>query len=123
MFVIMLIANILFSQNVTIQAHLLNNTASKVELRSAYDQTLPVYTTAEIKGDDVTIKAQIPQTDLYSAVFDGKAQFLMCLTPGDKLEVTIDVANPQRRYPVPSLCCSPSNSRICSIRDRITLTA
>ena len=105
MFVIMLIANILFSQNVTIQAHLLNNTASKVELRSAYDQTLPVYTTAEIKGDDVTIKAQIPQTDLYSAVFDGKAQFLMCLTPGDKLEVTIDVANPQR---VPAVSGSKS---------------
>ena len=32
MFVIMLIANILFSQNVTIKATLLNNTAAKVEL-------------------------------------------------------------------------------------------
>ena len=105
MFVIMLIANILFSQNVTIQATLLHNTASKVELRSAYDQKAPVYATTDIKGDVVTIKAQIPQTDLYSAVFDGKTQFLMCLAPNDKLEVTIDVANPQR---VPAVSGSKS---------------
>ena len=77
MFVIMLIANILFSQNVTIQATLLHNTASKVELKSAYDQKAPVYATLDIKGDAFTLKADIPQTDLYAVVFDGKSQFLM----------------------------------------------
>ena len=105
MFVIMLIANILFSQNVTIKATLLNNTAAKVELRSAYDKAAPVYATTDIKGDVVTIKAEIPKTDLYAAVFDGKAQFLMCLKPGDKMDVTIDVANPQR---VPAVSGSKS---------------
>ena len=105
MFVIMLIANILFSQNVTIQATLLHNTASKVELKSAYDQKAPVYATLDIKGDAFTLKADIPQTDLYAVVFDGKSQFLMCLSPKDKVEVTIDVANPQR---VPSVAGSKS---------------
>ena len=105
MFVIMLIANILFSQNVTIQATLLHNTASKVELKSAYDQKAPVYATADIKGDAFTLKAEIPQTDLFAVVFDGKSQFLMCLSPKDKVEVTIDVANPQR---VPAVAGSKS---------------
>lgn len=105
MFVIMLIANILFSQNVTINATLLHNTAAKVELKSAYDQKAPVYAIADIKGDAVTLKADIPQTDLYAVVFDGKSQFLMCLSPKDKVDVTIDVANPQR---VPAVSGSKS---------------
>ena len=105
MFVILLIANILFSQNVTIKATLLHNTAAKVELKSAYDMKAPVYASADIQGDAFTLKADIPQTDLFAVVFDGKSQFLMCLSPKDKVEVTIDVANPQR---VPAVAGSKS---------------
>ena len=105
MFVISLITNILFSQNVTVQATLLHNTASKVELKSAYDQKAPVYAIAEIKNDAVTLKADIPHADLFAVVFDGKSQFLMCLYPNDKVDVTIDVAKPQR---VPAVSGSKS---------------
>ena len=96
MFVILLITNILFSQNVTVKATLLHNTATKVELKSAYDQKAPVYATADIKNDAFTLKADVPQTDLFAIVFDGKTHFLLCLSPNDKVDVTIDVANPQR---------------------------
>ena len=105
MFVIALITNILFSQNVTVKATLLHNTASKVELKSAYDQKAPVYAIAEIQNDAFTLKADIPQADLFAVVFDGKSQFLMCLCPNDKVDVTIDVANPQR---VPAVSGSKS---------------
>lgn len=105
MFVIMLITNILFSQNVTVKATLLHNTATKVELKSAYDQKAPVYATADIKDDAFTLKTTVPQSDLFAIVFDGKTHFLLCLNPNDKVEVTIDVANPQR---VPAI--SGSNS-------------
>ena len=105
MFVISLIANILFSQNVTIQASLLHNTASKVELKSAYDQNAPVYATADIKNDAFTMKANVEKSDLFAIVFDGKTHFLLCLNPNDKVDVTIDVANPQR---VPAVAGSKS---------------
>ena len=96
MFVIMLITNILFSQNVTVKGTLLNNTAAKVELKSAYDPKVPVYAVADIKNDGFTLNAVIPTTDLFAIIFDGKTQFLLCLTPGDYVDVTIDVSNPQR---------------------------
>lgn len=96
MFVISMITNILFSQNVTVKGTLLNNTVSKAELKSAYDPKVPVYAIADITGDAFTLKADIASADLFAIVFDGKTQFLLCLTPGDKVDVTIDVANPQR---------------------------
>lgn len=105
MFVILLVTNILFSQNVTIKATLLNNTATKVELRSAYNPNTPTFATADIKNDAFTLTAEIPQTDLFSILFDGKTHFLICLHPKDKVEVTIDVANPQR---VPAISGSSS---------------
>lgn len=105
MFVISLITNILFSQNVTVKGTLLHNTAKQVELKSAYDQKAPVYATADIKNDAFTMNANIPQSDLFAIVFDGKAHFLLCLNPNDKVEVTIDVANPQR---VPAISGSKS---------------
>lgn len=105
MFVILLITNILFAQNVTVKGTLLHNTAAKVELKSAYDQKAPVYATADIKNDAFTLKADIAKTDLFTIVFDGKTHFLLCLNPNDKVEVTIDVANPQR---VPAISGSKS---------------
>ena len=105
MFVISLITNILFSQNVTVKGTLLHNTAAKVELKSAYDQKAPVYAIADIKDDAFTLKANIPQSDLFAIVFDGKTHFLLCLNPNDKVDVTIDVANPQR---VPAISGSKS---------------
>lgn len=105
MFVILSVTNILFSQNVTVKATLLHNTASKVELKSAYDQNAPVYATADIANDAFTLKADVKQSDLFAIVFDGKAHFLLCLSPNDKVDVTIDVANPQR---VPAVSGSKS---------------
>ena len=105
MFVISLITNILFSQNVTVKGTLLHNTAAKVELKSAYDQKAPVYATADIKDDAFILKATVPQSDLFAIVFDGKTHFLLCLNPNDKVDVTIDVANPQR---VPAISGSKS---------------
>ncbi len=94
MFVAVMVTNILFSQNVRIDAKLLNNTASKVELRSAYDTEAPVYATLDIKGDAIAVRAEIPQTDLFALVFDEKTKFLLCLSPNEKIKLTIDVANP-----------------------------
>ena len=105
MFVISLVTNILFSQNVTVNGTLLHNTAAKVELRSAYDQKAPVFATADIKNDAFTLKADIAKSDLFGIVFDGKTQFLLCLSPNEKVDVTIDVANPQR---VPAVSGSQS---------------
>lgn len=96
MFVFVLLTNILFSQNVTIDVTLLHNTMNRVELRRTHgaDQDSAVVK-AQIVDDHFVIKTQIPETDIYSLYFPSKQSFLICLSPGDKVKLTVEATNMQ----------------------------
>ena len=75
MFAILLMTNILFSQNVTLKVTLLNGKSESVELKSAYDKDAPVYGKAKISDNQFTLKTKIPSTDLYALAFSSNQSF------------------------------------------------
>lgn len=105
MFAIILMTNILFSQNVTIDVTLLHNSFTKVELSSAYDDTRKGLASADIVNDHFIIKTTIKEDDLYALDFQDKHVFLICLHPNDNIKLTIDGADLQV---VPSVSGSES---------------
>ena len=95
MFAILLMTNILFSQNVTLNVTLLNSDAESVELKSAYDKDMPVVAKAKINDNHFTIKTKITSPDLYALAFSSNQSFLLCLNPGENITLTIDGNNIQ----------------------------
>lgn len=114
MFAILLMTNILFSQNVTLRVTLLNGKSESVELKSAYDKDAPVYGKAKISDNQFTLKTKIPSTDLYALAFSSNQSFLLCLNPGDNITLTIDESNLQN---VPSVSGSESMLFIKNLTD------
>lgn len=85
------------AQNVTIDVTLQNNTTFKsVDLKSAYNNTVPALAHAEIADGHFTIRPQVDSTDLFMMVFSAKDNFLICLHPGDKIKLTLDANNLQK---------------------------
>ncbi len=95
MFAILLMTNILFSQNVTIDVTLLNNSDKNVDLKLAYGKDNPTLASAAITNDHFVIQTTVEASDLYALTFPSKQNFLLCLNPGDKVKLTLDASNMQ----------------------------
>lgn len=105
MFVAITATNILFSQNVVIDATVLNNKFSKVTLLRAPSNDPEGRSEVPITDNHFVLKATIQATDLYALSFDNATSFLLCLSPNDNIALTLDAANLQR---VPSVTGSKS---------------
>ena len=104
-FVAIMTTNFLFSQNVTIDVTLENNTFTDASLKLAYGDKSADIATAKIQNNHFVLKPNITADDLYAISFgDGKA-FLLCLHPKDNIKITLDASNLQR---VPSVTGSQS---------------
>lgn len=97
MFAFVMMANILFSQNVTVNVTLLNNSQYKsVDLQLAYkegDAAPAKLATAEIKNDRFVIRTTLQQPDIYALSFADNALFLLCLRPNDNINMTLDATD------------------------------
>ena len=93
-----------FAQNVTIKGELQNNKFSEVYLMSAYKNTGTPLAHADIdaKGN-FSLSLPIDSTDMYMLKFSEKQSFLLCLSPKEKISLTLDANNLQR---VVSVSCS-----------------
>lgn len=86
-----------FAQNVTIKGELLNNKFNEVYLMSAYKNTDTPLAHADIdaKGN-FSLALQVDSTDMYMLKFGEKQTFLLCLSPKEKISLTLDANNLQR---------------------------
>ncbi len=105
MFVAISATNILFSQNVVIDATLQNNKFTEVTLQPATTKGAADLAKATIQDGHFVLKTTIETTDLFALAFDNKNSFLLCLHPNDHLTLTLDANNLQR---VPSVTGSES---------------
>lgn len=86
-----------FAQNVTIKGELQNNKFSEVYLMSAYKNAGTPLAHADIdaKGS-FSLSLPIDSTDMYMLKFSEKQSFLLCLSPKEKISLTLDANNLQR---------------------------
>ena len=97
MFAFVMMANILFSQNVTVNVTLLNNSQyESVDLQLAYKEGNAIpekLATAVIKNDRFVIRTTLQQPDIYALSFADNALFLLCLRPNDNINMTLDATD------------------------------
>lgn len=105
LFVAVTTTNFLFSQNVTIDVTLENNTFTDAALKLAYGNNTPDIVTAKIQNNHFVLRPNITADDLYAISFGDNKAFLLCLHPNDNIKITLDASNLQR---VPSVSGSKS---------------
>lgn len=97
MFAFVMMANILFSQNVTVNVTLLNNSQyESVDLQLAYKEGNAIpekLATAVIKNDRFVIRTTLQQPDIYALSFADNSLFLLCLHPNDNINMTLDATD------------------------------
>lgn len=94
-----------FAQNQsTVSVSIRNNTFKHVDLINAYGNGRTQYASADIKNDAFSMKLDIPN-DIYRFDFGEENYFLIVITPGENMELTIDAEDLQN---VVSVTNSPS---------------
>jgi len=81
----------LFSQKTTITGTIENICFAQVDLQLLYKDDGVSHGNAKINPDGTfKLTAHIPKTDLYKLVFDDGQTFMMCLSPNQSIELTLD---------------------------------
>lgn len=93
-FVFILILSALYyihADNVTINGTILHNSFEKVSLQLAYGNTLTTFGETPINPDGTfSLTADIHADDIFRLYFNNKNAFLVCLSPGEKVDLTLD---------------------------------
>ncbi len=97
----------------TVKVTLQNNGFSHADLVNAYGNERKVYASTDIKDNTFTLKLNIPN-DIYRFDFGDENYFLVVITPGENMELTIDA---QDLLQIVSVTNSPSMSFVQDIID------
>jgi len=80
-----------FAQKTTITGKIENICFEQVDLQLLYKEDGVSFGSAKINTDGTfKLTANIPQTDLYKLVFNDGQHFMMCLSPNQNIELTLD---------------------------------
>jgi thiol-disulfide isomerase/thioredoxin len=83
-----------FAQKTTITGTIENICFEQVDLQLLYKDDGVSFGNAKIKPDGTfKLTANIPQTDLYKLVFEDGQHFMLCLSPNENVELTLDCEN------------------------------
>jgi peroxiredoxin len=83
-----------FAQKTTITGKIENICFARVDLQLLYKDDGVSFGKAEISQDGTfKLVANIPQTDLYKLVFNDGQIFMLCLSPNQNIELTLDCEN------------------------------
>ena len=84
----------LFAQKTTITGKIENICFAQADLQLLYKDDGVLYGNTKIKPDGTfKLTAHIPKTDLYKLVFDDGQVLMMCLSPNQNIELTLDCEN------------------------------
>ncbi len=97
----------------TVKVTLQNNGFTHADLVNAYGNERKVYASTDIKDNTFTLKLNIPN-DIYRFDFGDENYFLVVITPGENMELTIDA---QDLLQIVSVTNSPSMSFVQDIID------
>ncbi len=97
----------------TVKVTLQNNGFTHADLVNAYGNERRVYASTDIKDNTFTLKLNIPN-DIYRFDFGDENYFLVVITPGENMELTIDA---QDLLQIVSVTNSPSMSFVQDIID------
>lgn len=104
-FAFCLMAVALFAQApMSLHVSLLNNHFQHVKLTGAYGSSLTSYASADIKNDQFSMNLSLPN-DIYRLDFGNGSTMLLVVTPGEKVDMTLDAENLQQ---IVSVTGSPS---------------
>jgi thiol-disulfide isomerase/thioredoxin len=80
-----------FAQKTTITGKIENASSAQADLQLLYKEDGVSYGNVKINPDGAfKLTANIPQTDLFKLVFDDGELFMMCLSPNQNIELTLD---------------------------------
>jgi peroxiredoxin len=84
----------LFAQKTTISGKIENNRFTQADLQLLYKDDVRSFGNAKINADGTfKLNANLPKTDLYRLVFEEGQQMMMCLSPNQNIELTLDANN------------------------------
>jgi len=110
----------LFAQKTTISGKIENNRFSKAELQLLYKDDDVSFGSTKINADGTfKLVVNIAKTDLYKLVFEASQHMMLCLSPNQNIELTIDANN---LSVIRSVKGSPSIEFCKNIIEMITLT-
>ena len=83
-----------FAQKTTISGKIENNRFSQADLQLLYKDDGISFGNTKINADGTfKLTANLPKTDLYKLVFEGGQQLMICLSPKQEIELTLDAGN------------------------------
>jgi len=93
-FALLLFCFSLFAQKTTITGKIENNRFAQADLQILYKDDGVSYGNAKINADGTfKLTANLPKTDLYKLVFEDGQRMMICLSPNQNIELTIDANN------------------------------
>jgi hypothetical protein len=112
-----------FTQKTTITGKIENICFEQVDLQLLYKNDGVSFGNAKINTDGTfKLIANIPQTDLYKLVFDDGQHFMMCLSPNQNIELTLDCENLPEILSVkgsPSIAFCKTASELVKYKDKL----
>jgi len=84
----------LFAQKTTITGKIENNKFGLVDLKLLYKDDGILFGSAKINADgSFKLNANLSKTELFKLVFDGDSFLMMCVSPNQNIELTLDAQN------------------------------
>jgi len=109
----------LLAQRTTLTGKIENNSFTQADLQLLYKEDGVSFGNAKISPDgSFKLTANIQQTDLFKLVFNDGQQFMMCLSPNQNIDLTLDAEN---LFLVKSVKGSPS-IEFCKIATEMLLS-
>jgi len=94
LFLVTLCLTQIWAQKTTLSGKIENVCFAQAELQLLYKDDGVSFGNTKINSDGTfKLTANIPQTDLYKLVFDDGQLFMMCLSPNQNIELTLDAEN------------------------------